>query len=70
MTFAVCDFVQNSEYLFTMVKVHNAGSKVFHWTVIVAFEIKGWFGELQVVSESAFALYNGRMLQLAPVSTS
>ena len=32
-----------------MVKVDNAGSKVFHWTVIVAFEIHGWFAQLQVV---------------------
>ena len=38
MTFAVCDFAQNSEYLVTMVKVRNAGTKVFHWTVIIAFE--------------------------------
>ena len=56
MTFAVCDFAQNSEYLVTMVKVHNAGTKVFYWTVIVAFEIHGWFAQLRVVSEECFSL--------------
>ena len=56
MTFAVCDFAQNSEYLVTMVKVHNAGTKVFHWTVVIAFEVHGWFAQLQVVSEECFSL--------------
>ena len=49
MTFAVCDFAQNSEYLVTMVKVHNAGT-------IIAFEVHGWFAQLQVVSEECFSL--------------
>ena len=43
---AFCDFAQNSVYLVTMVKVHNAGLKVFHWTVIVAFKIHGWIAQL------------------------
>ena len=56
MTFAVYDFTQNSVRLVTMVKVHNAGPKVFHWTVIVALEIHGWFAQLQVFSEECFSL--------------
>ena len=46
MIFAVCDFAQNSEYLVTMVKVHNAETKVCHWTVILAFEVRGWFAQV------------------------
>ena len=56
MTFAVCDFAQNSVYLVTMVKVHNAGPKVSYWTFIVAFEIHGWFAQRQVVSGECFNL--------------
>ena len=55
MTFAVCDFAQNTEYLVTMVKVHNAGSKVFHWTVIVALEIHGWLPNFKSSPKNAFA---------------
>ena len=56
MTSAVCDFAQNSEHPVTMVKVHNAGPKVSNWTVIVAFEIHGWFAQLQIFSEKCFSL--------------
>ena len=56
MTFAVCDFAQNPVHLVTMVKVHNAGPKVSNWTVIVAFEIHGWFAQLQIFSEKCFGL--------------
>ena len=56
MTFTVCDLAQNSVYLVTMVKVHNAGPKVSHWTVIVAFEIHGWFAQFQVFSEECVSL--------------
>ena len=56
MAFAVCDFAQNSVHLVTMVKIDNARPKVFHWTVIVTFEIHGWFGQLQVFPEECFSL--------------
>ena len=56
MTFAVCDFTQSPVSLVTVVKVHNAGSKVFNWTVIVAFEIHCGFAHLQAVSEVCFSL--------------
>ena len=68
MTFAVCDFAQNSVHLVTMVKIDNAEPKVFHWNVIVAFEIHGCLA--QPCPKSALALYNGRILQLALVSNS
>ena len=29
--------------------------QVFHWTVIVAFEVHGWFAQLQVVSKECFS---------------
>ena len=56
MTFAVCDFAQNFVHIVTMVKVQNAGPEAFHCTVIEAFEIHGWFAQVQVFPEECFSL--------------